>query len=159
MRLEGGCHVVQATSAQYAIHAVNTRGHVIAYDVLHMPRGPLTLPNGHVDPTAHISARDRTFRLQAILRVSHFPPPKATSRAYRYISDVSRVFWDCGSGSGDGTLGRPGFWALPASAPCFGSVFKTRCQSVLKRRKIDDTPYHGELRTTRRLRSSVVAQP
>jgi hypothetical protein len=79
MRLEGGCHVGHQISAQYAVNAVNTRGHVIVYDVLDMPRGPLTLPNGHVDPTAHINAPHRTFLLQAISRVSYFPPPKATS--------------------------------------------------------------------------------
>jgi hypothetical protein len=54
MRLEGGCHVGQEISDQYAINAVNTRGHVIVDDVLDMPRGPLTLPTGHVDPTARI---------------------------------------------------------------------------------------------------------
>jgi hypothetical protein len=93
IRLKGGCNVGQQISAQYAVNTVNIRGHVIAHDVLDMPRGPLTLPNRHVDQTAHMKRPDPAFRLQAIL-ASHFSPPKATSRAYRYISDASRVFWD-----------------------------------------------------------------
>jgi hypothetical protein len=104
--------VGQQISAQYAVNAVNIHDHVIAHDVLDMPRGPLTLLNGHVDPTAQLKRPDRTFRLQAISRVSHFPPPKATSRAYIHNSDVSRVFWDCGSGSGGGTRGVTGFRTL-----------------------------------------------
>jgi hypothetical protein len=112
IRLKGGCHVGQQISAQCAFNAVIIRGHVIAHDVLDMPRGPLTLQNGHVDPTAHMKRPDPAFRLQAISKASHSSPPKATSRAYRYISDASRVFWDCGFGSGGGTRGVTGFRTL-----------------------------------------------
>ncbi len=102
----------QQISEKYAVNAANNRGHGIAHDVLDMPRGPLNLPNGHVDPTAHMKRRDPAFRLQAISNASHSSPPKAISRAYRYISDASRAFWDCGFGSGGGTRGVTGFRTL-----------------------------------------------
>jgi hypothetical protein len=111
------CHVGQQIPAQYAVNAVNIPGHVMAHDVFDMPRGPLALPNGHVDPTAHIKRTGRIFRLQPISRVSHFPPPKATSRAYIYMYDVSRGVLRVGPDP-EVVLG-----ALPASTPCFGSVF------------------------------------
>jgi hypothetical protein len=112
MRLKGGFHVAQQIPAQYAVNAVDKRGHVSAHEVLDVARGPSTLPNDHVDPTADMKLPDRIFRLQAISRASHSPPPKATSQAYKDISDASREFWDCGSGSGGGTRGVTGFRTL-----------------------------------------------
>jgi hypothetical protein len=77
MRLEGGCHVGQQISPHYAGNVVNTRSHVIAYDVLDMPRGPLTLPNDHVDPTAHTKRPDvpSGCRLSRKYRTSLHPRP------------------------------------------------------------------------------------
>jgi hypothetical protein len=82
-------------------------------DVLDMPRGPLTLSNDHVAPTAHNETPGSYLPAAGYLEIIALPSTQGyLNEPTRYVSDVSRVFWDCGSGSGGGTRGVTGFRTL-----------------------------------------------